>query len=65
MRRAGTLIVGALIATLAVPLVIGGKEALLQILNFPVQGYFVLLAMTVACWLARALKLQLLLGSGG
>lgn len=61
MRRAGTLIVGALIATLAVPVVIGGKDALLQTLNFPAQGYLALLAVIATCWLARALKLQVLL----
>jgi len=61
MRRAGTLIVGALAATLAVPVVIGGKDALLQTLNFPAHGYLALFAMIVACWFARALKLQILL----
>ena len=61
MRRAGTLIVGALAATVAVPVVIGGKDALLQTLNFPTQGYLALFAVIAACWLARALKLQVLL----
>jgi len=61
MRRAGTLIVGALAATLAVPFILGGKQALLQALDFPLRGYLALLAVMAACWLARALKLRLLL----
>ncbi|MDR3388540.1 MAG: lysylphosphatidylglycerol synthase transmembrane domain-containing protein [Rudaea sp.] len=61
MRRAGLLIVAALGATLAVPLVLGGNEALWQTLHFPAAGYLAILAVIATSWFARAIKLHLLL----
>ena len=61
MRRTGPLIAGAVLATVAVPIVIGGRHALVQLLGFPASGYLALLAVIATCWFARALKLQLLM----
>lgn len=61
MRRAGALIVGALVATVAVPIVIGGSDALEKTLSFAASGYLALFTVIVTCWFARALKLQLLM----
>jgi len=61
MRRAGALIAGALVATVAVPILIGGEHALENTLSFPASGYVALLTVIVTCWFARALKLQLLM----
>ena len=61
MPRAPKLVAGALVATIAVPIVIGGRQTLAQTLSFPLSGYLVLLTVIATCWLARALKLQLLM----
>lgn len=62
MRRAGRLlIVAALGATIAVPILIGGKGALSATLNFPIQGYLALFATILASWLSRSMKLTLLM----
>jgi uncharacterized protein (TIRG00374 family) len=61
MRRAGPLIVAALAATVVVPIILGGKQAIVETLNFSAQGYGVLFAVIATSWLARGLKLQLLL----
>jgi len=61
LRHARLLIVAAVLAALAVPIVLGGRDALLRTLNFPLRGYLVLFAVIAASWLARALKLWLLL----
>ena len=55
------LIVAAVAATLIVPIVLGGGDALLAALHFSIQGYFGIFALIVASWGGRALKLQLLL----
>jgi uncharacterized protein (TIRG00374 family) len=55
------LIVAAVAATLVVPIVLGGRDALLAALHFSVQGYFGIFALIVASWAGRTLKLQLLL----
>jgi uncharacterized protein (TIRG00374 family) len=61
MRRAGPLIAAALLATLAVPIVLGGRDALWQALGFSPRGYLVLLAVVSVSWFARAFKIRLLL----
>ena len=61
MRRAGLLIALALAATLAVPILLGGNDALWQTLHFSVGGYAAIFAVIVTSWLARAVKLHLLL----
>jgi glycosyltransferase 2 family protein len=61
VRHAGLLIAVALAATLAVPIVLGGNDALWQTLHFSVAGYLAIFAVIVMSWLARAVKLHLLL----
>lgn len=61
LRHASALIVVALGATLAVPILLGGNDALWQTLHFSVDGYVAMLGVIVASWLARAIKLQMLL----
>src|SRR5438270_6549125 len=61
MRRAAPLIVAALAATLAVPILLGGRDALWQALDFSARGYAVLLSVVALSWFARALKIRLLL----
>ena len=60
-RHARLLIVLAVAATLAVPLIVGGRDALTHALSLPAQTYVVLLCVIAASWCARALKLHLLL----
>lgn len=61
-RRTGLwLIAAALIATLAVPMLLGGRDALLETVRLPVQGYFTILLAIALSWIARAFKLNLLL----
>ena len=55
------LITGALVATIGVPILMGGSDALTQVLSLQPSGYLVLLAVITTCWLARAMKLQLLM----
>jgi len=60
--RAGLLLVaGALVATLVVPLYFGGEAALRATLSLSAGGYAALFALILASWIARTLKLQLLL----
>ena len=61
MRRAGPLIAAALAATLAVPVLLGGRDALWQALGFSTQGYLALLAVIAVSWFARAIKVRMLL----
>ena len=62
MRRAGLLlIVAAIGASLAVPILLGGREAVSATLHFSAQGYIALFSLIFASWLARAIKLHLLL----
>jgi uncharacterized protein (TIRG00374 family) len=61
VRHAGLLIAVALAATLAVPIVLGGNDALWQTLHFSVAGYLVILCVIATSWLARAVKLHFLL----
>ena len=62
MRRAGLLlIVVAIGASLAVPILLGGREALSATLHLSAQGYIALFSLILASWLARAIKLHLLL----
>ncbi len=60
-RRAGLLIGVAVLATLAVPILLGGRDAFVQTLDFPASGYAVLLALLATSWVARASKLHVLL----
>ena len=62
LRRAGAvLLIAALGATLAVPILLGGKAALAAVIDFPIHGYLALLAVIATSWLARATKFRLLL----
>lgn len=61
VRRAALLIGLAVLATLAVPILLGGREALAQTLDFPARSYAALLALLALSWIARAWKLQALL----
>lgn len=61
VRHASLLIALALGATLAVPILLGGNDALWQTLHFPADGHLALLAVIVTSWFARAIKLHLLL----
>jgi uncharacterized protein (TIRG00374 family) len=56
-----TLIVAALIATLAAPIAIGGRNVLNQALHVPAYVYAALFAAIAVYWLARTVKLQLLM----
>lgn len=60
-RHAGLLIAVALGATLVVPILLGGNDALWQTLHFSADGYLAIFAAIVISWLARAIKLHLLL----
>ncbi len=61
MRRTGLLIAVALGATLVVPLVLGGNDALWQTLHFSVAGYLAIFSAIAISWFARAVKLYLLM----
>ena len=62
VRSAGKLLlIAALVATILVPLVLGGKAPVLAALHFPAQGYIVIFIPLAASWLCRTLKLSLLL----
>jgi len=61
-HRVGRLLIAAAVgATLVVPIVLGGRDALLAALHFSIQGYVGIFALIVASWAGRTLKLQLLL----
>ena len=60
-HRVGVLIAVAVIVSLAVPLLIGGKQSLLEIRALPAQTYLMLFAVMAVCWLVRAIKWHLLL----
>lgn len=53
--------VAALVATFAIPLLFGGRQTLSNAANIALPGYAALLGLVGASWIARALKLQLLL----
>lgn len=55
------LLVAGLIATLAIPFLLGGRSTLAAAANIAIEGYAALLGLVVASWMARALKLHLLL----
>ena len=62
LRRAGLLLVAlAIVASLVVPIALGGKQALAATLHVSMHGYIALFALIVASWFARAIKLHLLL----
>ena len=64
-HRVGMLIALAVIVSVAVPLLIGGGQSLTQIRELSADTYLVLFAIIATSWLARALKLHLLLGRMG
>lgn len=60
--RTGVLLVAvALAATLVIPVFLGGEDALLATLHLSAGGYAALFAAIFASWVARALKLRMLL----
>src|SRR3569832_120025 len=61
VRRAAVLVGVAVIATMLVPIFIGGRDAFVQALDFPLRGQLALFGIIVANWFARTWKLQLLL----
>jgi len=62
LRRAGQwLIVATLSATVLVPVVLGGREALDATMHFSIQNYLAIFSLVAASVLARALKLHVLL----
>jgi glycosyltransferase 2 family protein len=62
MRRAATLLIGlGLLAALAVPLLIGGEDALRTLARFPASSYLLLIAVAIVGWVFRAAKLGLLM----
>lgn len=66
LRRAGLLlIVLAIVASLIVPIVLGGRHALAATFALSAQGYGALFLLVFASWLARAIKLHLLLHQVG
>jgi len=61
-QRTGYLLIAvALGATIAIPIMLGGRDALAATLHFPVHGYVAIFALLVVSWISRALKLRLLL----
>ena len=62
LRRAGVgLIVLAIAVSLLVPLALGGREALAATLRLSAAGYIGLFALIAGSWVARAIKLQVLM----
>jgi len=47
-------------ATVAIPIMLGGRDALAATLHFSVLGYVAIFALLAASWISRALKLRLL-----
>jgi len=64
-RHVVLLVVGAVVVSLAVPMVIGGTQSLAQIRGLPADTYAALFAVMLLSWTARAVKLHLLLGRLG
>jgi uncharacterized protein (TIRG00374 family) len=61
-ERAGRwLTIIAIAATVIVPILLGGRDALAATLHFSIQGYIAIFALVVASWFCRTFKLQLLL----
>ena len=60
-QRTGYLLIAvALGATVAIPIMLGGRDALAATLHFSVLGYVAIFALLAASWISRALKLRLL-----
>ena len=55
------LLLAGLLATVAIPFLLGGRGTLAAALNIGPSGYAALLGLVLASWMARALKLHLLL----
>ena len=55
------LLIAGLVATVAIPFLFGGRDTLAAASDIALDGYAALLSLVVASWLARALKLHLLL----
>ena len=61
-QRAGYLLIAvALGATVAIPIVLGGRDALAATLQFPIRGFVTIFVLLLVSWISRALKLRLLL----
>jgi uncharacterized protein (TIRG00374 family) len=60
-NRARWLLLVGLIATVAIPFLLGGRGTLAAAANIAASGYAALLSLVLASWIARALKLHLLL----
>ena len=60
-RRFVALIVVAIVVSIAIPLLIGGKQSLQQIRSLPAETYLALFAVMAVSWVARSLKLHLLM----
>ncbi|MCY1404568.1 hypothetical protein D3C76_971310 [compost metagenome] len=52
----------ALLAALSIPLLLGGREMLWRLQNFPLPMLVLLFSMIGLCWLINAARLRLLLG---
>jgi uncharacterized protein (TIRG00374 family) len=61
LRRALLLVAIALVASVVVPLFVGGGDALTAAVRFPLRGYALLFAVIATSWIARTLKLKVLL----
>lgn len=55
------LLLAGLLATVAIPFLLGGRGTLAAASNVAASGYAALLGLVLASWIARALKLHLLL----
>jgi uncharacterized protein (TIRG00374 family) len=64
-RRVRVLIAIAVIVSLAVPLMIGGRASMLQIRNLPVDTYVALFSVIAISWISRGAKLHLLMARLG
>jgi len=64
-HRVGVLIGVAVIVSLAVPLLIGGKQSLLALRELPVQTYLLLFGVMAISGFVRSIKLHLLLNRLG
>ena len=61
-QRTGYLLIAvALGATVAIPIVLGGRDALAATLHVPIHGYVAIFVLLLASWMSRAFKLRLLL----
>jgi len=60
VSRGGWLLLGLIGASL-IPLALGGREMLTQVLAFPLDSLLIMFGMILLCWLINAQKLRVLL----